>query len=314
MIMGVVALWFIFPLLDGIVLGIVFAYIAQPVKKRLEKKAGPRISAFLSAIFIILPITLILILGIVEIISQAGLLMNSSSTMSENFNSLASNFNVGQWEFLKRITDSTSNFLISTIKSLPLLDYAMSTVMLVMNGFIAIVVCYYILADGRGFARIVKKFSSEESYAFLEKTNKRIQDVLVGNFYSAIIISMISFPFFIYFDIPFWAIAMGFMFLAAMIPIFAEWMVLLPISFYVLLTSDFVSFTAFLSIGVVFLYLIPEFLIRPPLVGKLSSTPPVLILVSFIGGGLMFGISGFFLAPMAFCLLYELSQSDEPIG
>lgn len=33
-------LYFFYPLLDGIVLGIVFAYVAKPAKKKMEKRIG----------------------------------------------------------------------------------------------------------------------------------------------------------------------------------------------------------------------------------------------------------------------------------
>jgi predicted PurR-regulated permease PerM len=173
--------------------------------------------------------------------------------------------------------------------------------MLALNGFISIFVCYYLLVDGKRFSEALKKRVSEKTFCILETSSKRISNVFVGSFYFSIIISLASIPFFIYFDIPFWAIASGIMFLAALIPIFAEWMVIVLLSIYVLLVGGTTPFLIFLITGLVFIYLIPEFVLRPLLVGRYSDTHPLLLLLAFIGGGMAFGISGFFLAPMFVC-------------
>jgi len=158
------------------------------------------------------------------------------------------------------------------------------------------------LVDGKKFSDALRQKLSERAFHILETSSERISGVFVGSFYFSMLIALVSIPFFIYFDIPFWAIASGLMFLAALIPIFAEWMILVALSFYILLIGGVMPFVAFLLIGIVFLYLLPEFLLRPFLVGKYSDTHPLLLLLAFIGGGLAFGISGFFLAPMAVCV------------
>jgi predicted PurR-regulated permease PerM len=49
----------------------------------------------------------------------------------------------------------------------------------------------------------------------------------------------------------------------------------------------------------IILYIVPELILRPYLIGKVSSIHPLLILLSFMGGGIVGGIAGFFLAPVA---------------
>jgi predicted PurR-regulated permease PerM len=87
------------------------------------------------------------------------------------------------------------------------------------------------------------------------------------------------------------------MFLAALIPIFAEWMVILPVSLYLFLHDPHTALV-FLATGVVFLYIIPELIIRPQFLGYRSKIHPLVLLLAFVGGGIVGGIGGFFLAPM----------------
>ena len=59
-------LYIILPLLDGIVMGIVLAYVARPLKHFTDRYA-PRFSPYLATGAIVIPIFLIIGLGIIEI-------------------------------------------------------------------------------------------------------------------------------------------------------------------------------------------------------------------------------------------------------
>ncbi len=295
-------LYFFYPLLDGIVLGIVFAYVANPAKKRMEKRIGNRKASLLATLLIIAPIVVILLLGLLEGASQAIVLVQNLDGLIERFYEYLSALNPRLEEFfasgLSWATDATRSFL----QSLPVLEYATGVVMLALNGFIAVFSCYYLLADGKRLSDALKQKLSERAFHMLEASSERISGVFVGSFYFSIFMALVSIPFLIYFDISFWAIASGLIFLAALIPVFAEWMIIVALSFYVLLIGGAIPFAAFLIIGIVFLYFLPEFFLRPVLVGGYSNTHPLLLFLAFIGGGLAFGISGFFLAPMAVCV------------
>jgi predicted PurR-regulated permease PerM len=308
---SIILLYFLYPLLDGIVLGIVFAYIAYPVKIRLCRRMGGRSASLLATLLIILPITAIILLGIFEMASQAASLFQGSTYVTERFNVLLSSLSPQLGDLLSTVFEWFESFFYASLSNLPVREYATEIAMLVLNGFIAVISCYYYIADGKKLAGAIRGRASDRTYSLLEKSSKKISDVFVGNFYSAIVISLISLPFFLYFSIPFWAIATGFMFIAAMIPIFAEWMVIVPVSFYVLLVQGWTPFLVFLLVGLIFIYLIPEFILRPQLVGRYSSSHPLLLLLAFIGGGLTFGISGFFLAPMLICVALVLWENPE---
>ena len=315
-----VLLYFLSPLLDGIVLGIVFAYIVKPLKKRIEKKIGKRSASVIATLFIAIPLLVLIIFGLTEGITQARMLNENVGSLQWKFGEIMRELSLtpSQITTANDMMSNLWNSSLNIIKGLPILDYATATIMFILNGFIAIVACYYFLADGNRLYDMMKRILSKRTMTIIDESDRRASDLLVGNFYAAFIISMISLPFLLYFRIPFWILAVGFMFLAAMIPIFAEWMILIPVSIYLLLTTDVTTFAIFLGMGLVFVYLIPEFVLRPVLVGKLSNTHPLLLLLAFIGGGITFGISGFFLAPILVCVvlaIYEdyASHKDEDI-
>jgi len=305
-----ILLYFFSPLLDGIVLGVVFAYIVQPIKKWMEKRLSRRSASLIATLLIVVPLLALLILGLMEGIAQASLLSENVAFVQRRFGEIMGGLSLTQSQ-ITTVSNLLSRFgssFLDILKGLPILHYATALVMLVLNGFIAVVACYYFLADGNRLYKSMKRIFSERTMAVIDRSNKRVGEMLVGNFYAAFIISLISIPFLLYFRVPFWIIAVGFMFLAAMIPIFAEWMVLLPVSLYVLLATDVTTFAIFLGVGLVFVYLIPEFVLRPVLVGKLSNTHPLLLLLAFVGGGIVFGISGFFLAPIAVCVALAIYE------
>ena len=65
----------------------------------------------------------------------------------------------------------------------------------------------------------------------------------------------------------------------------------------------------FLGVTVIFVYLPPDFIIRPYLINKASDLHPLLIILAFIGGGVAGGISGFFAAPLAVGLATALYRT-----
>ena len=293
--------YFIRPLLDGIVLGMVFFYVARPIRNFFIRHKCKKMAASLfSTTIIVVPIAIILVFGIIEGTNQSMWLIQNSEFIFEKITFMDRFGEIISWE-------SFTNFM----KKLPLIDYATSTVMLIVNAFISIITCYYFLKDGDKVEDAIKNLLPEDRANIVDDIDKKIEGLWIGNFYSAILISLLSLPYFLFFKIPLLALVMGLIFLAALIPIFAEWMIIAAVSIYVLNAQGLENFIIFLLIGMIFIYLLPEFLLRPYLVGKSSKTHPLLMLVSFIGGGIAFGISGFFLAPMFSCILLAIYDATS---
>lgn len=123
------------------------------------------------------------------------------------------------------------------------------------------------------------------------------------------------------FGIPYKALFTVFVFIAAMTPILSGMMVFLPLTLYVYIYRSPLIAALFLGTAIIFVYLPPDFILRPYLINKASAIHPLLIILAFIGGGIAGGLSGLFAAPIVVGLLtaayrtYKttMSKDDEII-
>jgi predicted PurR-regulated permease PerM len=201
---------------------------------------------------------------------------------------------------LQRLISSMFSVVQDKLR-LSAIDVTVRTIMFFTNFVVSAIVCYYILLDGeKFFERILRVFPDEkrsEIRNFLLEVDETFLGLWFGNFIVALIIGLASIPFFIFFKIPFVPLLSGLMFLAALIPIFAEWMVLAPVAIFLALRDIWLA-VWFISLGFLFLYFIPELILRPHFVGYTSKIHPLILMLAFIGGALVGGVAGFFIAPM----------------
>ncbi len=296
------AFYFFLPLLDGIVMGIVFSYVAKPIKKRLEVKLGRTFASVIATLIIIVPIFFLMFYGLFQGINQAIYLLAHQKEMESNIVGMLRSAGVKE-EYIRKIMEFIPS-LIELIKSkfeLSAFDVTRKFVMFIMNFVISAIVCYYALVDGENFIentiRIIPEDRRDEFRKFVREIDETFLGLWFGNFVVAMLIGFASIPYFLLFNVPLTPLLSGLMFLAALIPIFAEWMVILPVAFY-LATKSVTTAIWFLALGVIFLYIIPELIVRPYFVGYTSKIHPLVLMLAFIGGAVVGGVAGFFLAPM----------------
>jgi predicted PurR-regulated permease PerM len=144
---------------------------------------------------------------------------------------------------------------------------------------------------------------------FLADADRILSGIFTGTFYTALFVAAGSLIVFIIFGIPYKALFTAFVFVAAMIPILSGMMVFLPITLYMYIDRSPLVAALFLGTAVIFVYLPPDFILRPYLINKASDIHPLLIILAFIGGGIAGGISGFFAAPIVVGLLTAAYRS-----
>ncbi len=296
----IITLYFFLPLLDGIVMGVVFAYVAKPIKRRLEV-LGRLTSSLLATLFVIIPVSLLLFYGIFQGLNQAMYILTHYEEIEKEIVVLLKYFGVSESSvYVNKIVSSLFSIIQSTFR-LSAVEITKKITLFILNFFISAIVCFYTLADSERFieqaTRIVPEDRRDELRRFIREIDETFVSLWFSNFLVAMLIGLASLPYFMAFDIPFAPLLSGLMFLAALIPIFAEWMIILPISFYLILTNVTTG-VIFLSIGVVFFYIIPELIVRPHFLGYTTKIHPLVLMLAFIGGGIVGGVSGFFLAPM----------------
>ncbi|HTX43558.1 MAG TPA: AI-2E family transporter, partial [Methanocella sp.] len=195
------------------------------------------------------------------------------------------------------------DYAIAYLKTIPLRSTFSGLVSLAMNALISLFVCFYLLKDGGSFVKSLRDLvpSSRRSVldTFLAEADRLLSGIYAGTFYTALFVAIGSPIVFFIFGIPYKALLTAFVFIAAMVPILSGMMVFIPLAVYIYLDRSPLIAALFLGTAIVFIYLPPDFIIRPYLINRASNLHPLLIILAFIGGGVAGGISGFFAAPLA---------------
>ncbi|RXA16306.1 AI-2E family transporter [Methanosarcina sp. MSH10X1] len=290
------------PLADGIVLGIVFAYIARPIQKKFRKyrKTG----ALIASLFIFVPIVFIVGAGVVEILNQiswvienqtavAAAILNFVNAMDIPENILQS-INAAIWDLF------TS--LLPAVGSIGLLSYAQSIGLFFINFVISIIFCYFILADGDrlycAFLGVIPQEYKEIVNRYASHLDLILKGIFIGNAYSALIVSVTSVLVFYAFGFPHVLALATLVFIASIIPLFAGYMVLIPLALMRYLEAGLESAALFFTVSSLIIYGPPELILRPYLTSLKSRIHPMLLMLAFIGGAFVGGIAGFFAAPI----------------
>ena len=288
-VLGILIFYFS-PLLDSIAMGIVFAYVSRPFMKRIPLSKAP--SAILATIMVVVPIALVLILSLYDLGLWA---MSEWKPTLEMVEEAVSQLPAG----IQRVLDVLPEGLGQEFLSI---EGTKGMILLILNFLLAVLLCCYLLIDGKKVVSFITDIFhvEDEDGKLIAACDKAISGIYIGSFYTAFIVAVITVPVLLAFRIPHILAFIGIMFLAALIPILAEWMVLLIPLGYLLVIEEAppTTLATFIIIGAIFLYILPELLIRPWLTGRQGKIHPLLMLFAFIGGGLAGGVSGFFLAPM----------------
>jgi predicted PurR-regulated permease PerM len=222
---------------------------------------------------------------------------------------------------IDNVLSGTYDYAIGYLKTIPLRGAFSSLVSLAMNALISIFVCFYLLKDGGSFVKTLRELAPAGRRhvldAFLTEADRLLSGIYTGTFYTALFVAIGSLVIFILFGIPYKALLTAFVFIAAMVPILSGMMVFIPITLYIYLYRSPLIAALFLGMAVVFVYLPPDYIIRPYLINRASNLHPLLIILAFIGGGVAGGLSGFFTAPLAVGLItaiyrtYKKAASQE---
>ncbi len=317
----ILTLYFFSPLIDGIVMGVVFAYVGKPIKGRMEKYVGSFTASFLTTLLITIPLFVFFFYGLFQGVNQLIFILTNQETLLSGITSILREAGV-QERYIAEVEKSLPMFysILQENVKISALDVTKRFVMFVMNFIISAIVCFYTLQDADRFISklltIVPDSRRNELKKFVDEVDRTFVGLWFGNFVVAMLIGMASIPFFLAFRIPYTPLLSGLMFLAALIPVFAEWMVLAPVAIY-LLFRDLIQAIWFTVLGVTFLYFIPEVILRPQFVGYTARIHPLVLLLAFLGGALVGGVSGFFLAPMVAGVLtatYNYYTSRSEVG
>jgi predicted PurR-regulated permease PerM len=300
-------LYVILPLLDGIIMGIVLAYVARPMKRFIDKYA-PKASAYIATLSIVLPVFLIFGFGIIEIFNDILWAVKNQEYVVGILLSLLDKLSLPDFA-RDRIKDMVLNF---TSYMLPVLrqyltfsivvDMGKAVAMLTLNTMLAVLICFYLLMDGERLIEKTTDIIPQEvksfSASFIKHFDGILSAIFIGNTYSAIVVGVLSL-------IVFWAFGFSnvlalsaIMLIAAIVPLLTGWSVVIVLAIFRYFEMGSESAIVFLIVAIVVVILPPELLVRPYIINTKSDIHPMLIILAFLGGGMVGGVAGFFIAPI----------------
>lgn len=309
---------FIFlPLADGIILGLVFAYISRPIFYKMDR--FPRLGAFVATMSIVVPVVFIIGWGLLEIVRKIAWVFDNQAYVLNLIFDYSRNVNVPA-EYSNDVNQllwNISTSFVPLISGAGIFSYAFDIMMFGLNLVVAVFVCYYLLADGhRLYRAIVALFPDNckgSVVRYFGHLDVILQGVFVGNASAALIVSILSLIVFYAFGFSNILALSALIFLASVIPMFAGYMVLLALSAYRYLEYGPESAIVFFVVSSIVIYVPPELFLRPYLSSIKSHVHPLLILLAFLGGAFVGGISGFFAAPIllgALIAAYRVYMDD----
>jgi predicted PurR-regulated permease PerM len=320
-ILALATAYYFWPLAEGIIFGTFFFFVTRPIKEFLGRYT--KYSPYLAAFCILLPFIALIAYGVFGVWDDVQWAVQHSSELSGIIKQFAGSLGLpfDTNGAIDQAVNGAYDGAVAFLKGLPIRSTFSSFISLVMNALISLFVCFYLLKDGGSFVKSLQDLAPARQRhildMFLMEADRLLSGIYIGTFYTALFVAAGSLILFMVFGIPYKALFTAFVFIAAMVPILSGMMVFLPLTAYIFIYRSPLIAALFLGTAVIFVYLPPDFIIRPYLINKASDLHPLLIILAFIGGGVAGGLSGFFAAPLVVGLLtaayrtYKKTKGNE---
>ncbi|ADG12721.1 protein of unknown function UPF0118 [Methanocaldococcus infernus ME] len=286
--------YMIIPYLDVFAYAIAFSYMALPIYKFLRKFFSSSVSSFLAIALFIVPLILIFIYSISVLIK---LILSLDINYYIN---LLLKYNINL-EYLSKLLPEyfkyINTYLSSLISSIPekilyLSDLALKLIMVVFC-------TYYFLKDGEKIKDVILKITPTEYEYKVEILLKYLHEIYKSLFISclflSVIIGFLAFIIYYLFSIPYPELLAVLTAIFAFLPIIGAWIIYLPASLYIALANP-IKGLFFLILCIVFLNIIPDYILRPHIVS--TDIHPILVVIAFLIAPLTLGLAGFAIGPL----------------
>lgn len=312
------------PFLTPVMLAIATAIITYPVYRRLARLLGGGVwagriaaAATVVGVLAVVLIPLFLLAGTVysEIQYLYGALTDegSRSQVIAALNSLSKAFSDLAFGVLQPYSFDALNvtdYLKSALEWLFAHVDSIFTGLALVAGYVVIFLLglFYFLRDGEALTRRFLFWSPhlEHNREFIVGTVKRaIQSVFVGALSVGLLEGLATGVGFTVFGIPAPALWGTVAAVAALIPGFGVSIVILPGAAYLLLGGNYVYAAGLLVWGFTGIFVI-DHLVGPALVNRGIRIHPFLVLLSVLGGIMLFGVIGFVMGPVVLAILFAL--------
>lgn len=307
----IISLMFVFPVLNMVILGAILAYGIRPIANKIQSKLKySSISILLAMVVVLIPLILLLFYIVFELsIFVSWILANNPNT---DVNSVMSQIS----SYLPSYVDvnSLNSYLDSVISNVGsyLLNYSVKFVgkfaNVTLDLFILVCSVFYFVRDGENCLEFIRSFVPDDSKEFFDNTLSSVEDVLksifYGHFLTSVIIgifgcigySLLGYPFGI-----FLGVLTG---ILQLIPVFGPWPIYWALFFIDVASGNYIRAVIVLFFG--FFLSTVDMYIRPALSSHYADIHPLILLIGFLAGPLVYGIVGFVVGPLILGITYEV--------
>lgn len=287
------------PIIMPIIFGLLFAYIFGPVYKAIQRMINQKsLSAFLLVLGIIVIVIIPIIYLVPLIINQAFevYLMIQKLNISEIINSFVSNDISSTIEIKANniIGEFFSSFLAqftSLLVNLPSLIFQFAVFLFTF---------FFATRDASqlsAYIRSLSPFSKVTEKRFLQEFRGITNAIVFGQVLIGITQGLALGAGLFFLGVPNALVLTVVASLVSIIPVLGSWLIWLPVSIYLLATSQTFAGVFLALYGGLFVSSIDN-LLRPYILSRRSTLPVALSLIGTIGGLLYFGIAGLILGPL----------------
>lgn len=326
----------VFRALTSVWIGLIIAYLANPIvmffDKKLflkifgEKKKG--LARALSVTCAILLLLTVLVGILVLVIPQ---LIDTLATLVKNFPSYWSKvegfardfandhptFGGKVYEFVSgagdKLMDWLQNDLLPNANILGTVTSGlMGAVGFIINFFVGIIISIYLLCDKEHFLMQSKKLTasilSEKWYTRLmracSETHHVFGEFITGKIIDSLLVGIVCFVFMMIVDIPYATLVSVLLAVCNLIPFFGQFIGMIP-SFLLILVIDPIKAIIWLVVIIIYMQ-IDANVISPKILGNSIGLGSFWILFSIIFFGGMFGVVGMLVGVPVFAMIYRL--------
>lgn len=299
-----ISLIFVFPVLNMIILGAILAYGIRPIARIIQSKLKfESISIILAMIAVLVPLIL-LIAYIVSVVS--GVLTDFlASNPNFDINALLTQASVYVPQLspdnisttIGDIAKYVANYLVGKIGSIANIS---------LDLFILICSVFYFVKDGDKCYNFIKSFVPDDHIEFFDKTIESVENVLksifYGHFLTSVIIgifgaigyTLLGYPYGI-----FLGVITG---ILQLIPIFGPWPIYWALAINDAFNGNYPRVAVVLLFGFFLSWV--DMYIRPAISSHHADIHPLILLVGFLAGPLVYGIVGFIVGPLILGITY----------
>lgn len=295
-----------------IVLGAILAYGIRPVAFKIQSKLKySSISTILAMVVVLIPLILLVAYVSFELYNFVNVLL--ASNFSLDVDRAISQLSA----YLPLDTVSMDSNIDSTITQVGnfLLNHSANVLgkfaNITLDLFILIFSVFYFVRDGDRCFNFIRDFVPSEYGEFFDNTVESVKDVLKSIFYGHVLTSVIigifgcigyyllGYPFGI-----FLGVITG---ILQLIPIFGPWPIYWALFFMDVFSGNYPRAAVVLIFGL-FLSTVDMY-IRPALSSHYAEIHPLILLIGFLSGPLVYGLVGFVVGPLILAVTYTVLDS-----